>query len=299
MLSGSAMWNWQVTPVLSLTNSVRFDSLGLYWNGPFVAYPPNVTGAPTQADYNNRAIGTVSYNSGLVYKPTDVDTIRVLASRGVQAPSLLDFADFGYGTTFSAPYALYLRPSFLDNYEVSYDRKVDVINSSVHVAVFHQIATGLLEYAFINAGSSIENGVELELKGSADSGLRWNAGYTYRAISDHISMNPTAGTNLIDFADGTPASKLTAGFGYSTGAYEFDVLSRWQSRYIDFTLNNNYLPAKTPIASYFELNARIGYHLTDDLIVAVSGEGLTQAKQIQTSGLPVERRIFLTATDNL
>lgn len=295
--SGSAMWNWQITPKLAMMNSARLDHLGLYWDGP---YPTVPAGAPTKDDYNNHTITTVSYNSGLVYKVTDVDTVRILAGRGVQVPSLLAFSYLANGGTQvvgAGPYAIHLNPSYQDSFEIGYDRRISEINSTLRLTAFHLVSTNLLQYAKLNSGSSIENGVEIELKGKSASGFRWNASYAFKSVSDHVYLPIAVATNLINFKDGTPKSRLIGGAGYSFDNFEIDLDGRWQSKYIDwYTVGFSSTPHPTTVKSYFTLNARVGYNVTDYLSVALSGTALTQSTQIQTAGYPVERRLYFTTT---
>lgn len=301
--SAGAMWNWQITDKMSLMNSVRFDDMHTYWTGPYLTFPSTVTNAPTKADYNNHAIDTISYNSGLVYKISPKDTVRVLAGRGVQVPSQLALVDFGSAQsgTNSAQYGLYLKPSYQDNYEIVYDRKVDEINSTLRFTLYHQVATNLLQYATTNSGSSIQNGLEVELKGSSPSGLRWKASYAYRQVSDKIGLPVGAGSNVLNFEDGTPKSKAIFGLGYSFDKFDFDVQGRWQSKYVDWTNVNAGFGSLMPVTidPYLTLNARIAYRLNDYFTLAVSGSELTAPTQVQTGGLPIERRLFVTATADL
>jgi len=301
VLSGSAMWDWQISPKWSLTNSLRFDHLVTYWDGQFATYPVGLKGTPpTLADYNNHTIDAVSYNSGLVYKMSDVDTFRLLAGHGVQVPSLLDLSNLGTGATVgAAPYSLYLKPSYQDNYEIGYDRKLAEINSTLHLAVFHKVSTNLLQYAKVNSGSSIETGFELGLKGQSASGLRWNGSYTYRSVSDHVGIAAGTGTNLIDFQNGTPKSKVVAGLGYNFKKFEIDLQGRWQSSYVDW-YNINYAMAVHPttIKAYPVLDARVAYNFTPGLSLAVSGTAVTKTQQVETGGLPVERRLYVTVAES-
>ena len=80
--SGSAMWDWQISPSVSLTNAVRFDHFMLNQTGYLV--PP--VGFPASA-YNQRTIDQPSFNIGLVWKATGLDTFRLLGARGLQLPA--------------------------------------------------------------------------------------------------------------------------------------------------------------------------------------------------------------------
>lgn len=298
--SAGAMWNWQITDKLSLMNSVRFDDMRLYWEGPYPTFRNTVTNAPTLADYNNKVNDTITYNSGVVYKFSPNDTFRVLAGRGVQVPSQLAMVNFGSATsgTNAPAYGLFLKPSYLDNYEIGYDRRLDDINSTLRLTVYHQVITNLLQYATKNTGSSNQNGFEVELKGNSPAtGLHWMGSYAYRQVSDHIAVPTGTGSNALDFENGTPKSKIIFGLGYSLDKFDVDFQGRWQSKYVDWA--NALTTGHVPVASYFTFNARLAYRLTEDFTLAVSGSELGTPKQVQSGGLPVERRLFITATESL
>ncbi len=91
--AASVMWNWQITPELSLTNAIRVDDLHLHYSGT----PAAGTGF-TVADYNHATFIVPSFNSGLVFNLTEQDTLRLMLARGVQLPSLVDFGlQFPFG----------------------------------------------------------------------------------------------------------------------------------------------------------------------------------------------------------
>ena len=50
------------------------------------------------------------------------------------------------------------------------------------------------------------------------------------------------------------------------------------------------------IPDYVSVDARIAYHVTDNLTLAFSGQNLLQSPQKQTSAPEVERRVFVTAS---
>jgi iron complex outermembrane receptor protein len=74
------MWDWAITPSLSITNAVRGDLLMMKREG---AISPQA--GLSNADWN-RDLRTFSFNSGLVWRATQDDTVRLLAARGVQVP---------------------------------------------------------------------------------------------------------------------------------------------------------------------------------------------------------------------
>ena len=185
-----AMWDWQIAPWVDLTNAVRLDYLELHDNGPLIPTPGR-----SVADYNNTTITGPSFNSGLVFKVSDLDTVRVTAARGLQVPSLLDFGiqigGFGY-YYLGAPY---LQPVAVWDAELAYDRTLPMLGATFTSAVFFQRNTDLLAPAggtpFVpvgdivgsapaNIGSSNEIGVEVGLRGKTQGGVRWNVSYQVR-----------------------------------------------------------------------------------------------------------------------
>lgn len=295
--SVSAMWNWQITPQLSLTTAVRGDELELNRQ----AAGPTYTGY-TNADYDRVSLFEPSYNLGLVYQPTDVDTLRLMAARGVGVSSLAEIGD-QYGGNPN------LRPTIVDNYELDYDRQVPRIDSVVRTGVFYQANRDLLvalegpkpvaDYLppSQNIGSANEFGIEIGIKGHNEAGFRWNASYSFESVTEHVIANqaPVPDT-AFDYMRGTPQSVIILGTGYAHEKWEFDVFARYQSEYRDYfgAIYGN-LESKL-ISNYVTANARIGYKLRDNIVLALSASQFNAATLDTTAALPTERRIIASFT---
>jgi iron complex outermembrane receptor protein len=304
--SASAMWDWQILPQLTLTNALRFDRLGLRYDG---------TTAPGDrysiSNYNDAVLTEPSFNSGLVYKPTDDDTVRLLAARGIQAPSLLDL---GFQASYHIggfPVAFIGSPDLsaasVMNFEIDYDRTLSP-STTLRAAVFDQNtndllasalntplapgAGGLVSYSE-NVGNSTADGAEIELKGAIEQGVRWSVSYSYISISDHLILSSTIGlSGLLDYAHGSPESVVDAGLGYSWDRFDADAQARWQSQFVDFEPTVGGGAEPFTVDDYVTMNARIGYRITDSLTLAVTGDELLQSRIFETAGLPVDRRIM-------
>jgi iron complex outermembrane receptor protein len=307
--AASAMWIWQITPELALTNAVRFDHLALRYAGspvPGIRY--------TIADYNAARLSELSFNSGLVFKPTDSDTFRLLVARGIQAPSLVDFGLQTTNNMAGFPVSFIGNPALsaakMMNYEFDYDRSITSINSILRTAVYHQKtddlltsavnaplapgAGGLVSYAQ-NIGSSSATGGELGLKSARDSGIRWSASYGFIFMTDHFSIGtPGSSSGLLDYDEGSPASVVNVGAGYSWNRFDVDAHIRWQSRFTDFnpTAMGGVQPLR--VDNYVALNTRIAYRATDKVTLALTGDQLAQPRIFEAAGTPAERRVFLT-----
>ena len=312
--AANAMWNWQMTPDVALTNSVRVDHMTFTYRGPV---DPSVL-LYNAADYNSRPITEPSFNSALVYKPTMLDAFRFSVARGVQAPDFYAlFPEPVSPTPFSNVVNSFqgtpnLKPTVSMNYEVDYDRGLPRLDSTAELALFYQSSRNVLAppgdagisdtnnngYAG-NIGGSTSIGGELSLKGSNDGGWRWKTAYSLAFIRDHYSVNqnPGAPDSSVDSQRGTPTSSVILGLGRSWGDFEADVMGRWQSHYDDIALANtlNSL-ARYRIENYFTFDARLGYKLNDSLTLAVSGQQLNQDHIRQTAGPALERRALGTVS---
>ena len=314
--AASLMWDWQMTPSLALTNAVRVDHLLLHFAGTLLP-----TSGLTTAAYNATTLTEPSFNSGLVWKLTDEDTLRLSLARGVQLPTLLEYA-LQVPAGLYNPFVSYagrpdLAPSIVWNAEVDYDRGRPAIGSVLRTALFAQRIDDIISWPFgallsfsavhapvffsDNVGYSTAAGMELELKGHADSGFRWNARYALVSTTNHtpLGQGPVL-TGTVDYAHSTPDHVLTGGIGYARDNWELDLRSRWQSSYLDFRLN----PARTAlnavnIDNYITMNARIGYRVTDSLTVALTAQQFNQSQLVETAGPPVQRQIILSMSAHL
>lgn len=306
--AASVMWNWQITPHLSLTNAIRSDTMALRFSGTLA---PG-TGV-SAASYNQGGFTASSFNTGLVFEASEHDTVRLLIARGVQLPSLVDFGIQGPINTFG-PIAVVgnpnLRPMIVQTIELDYDRNLPAWNSTLRSALFLARSDAIIAHPFaapltfgptgqpmllaVNVGHSEAIGGEIGLNGQAPSGLRWNASYAFVSTTNHTLLNsgpvPTAG---MDYALSTPRHVLTGGLGYSRDRWELDLTARWQSSYRDFQgLGRDFLLQEVEIRNYITFNARIGFRLTDNVTLALSAQQFNTSRLYQTAGTPVERQVI-------
>jgi len=308
--AGSMMWDWRISPTLSITNAVRVDSLHLDYSGT-----PAAGSGLTSADYNNTGFDVVSFNSGVVYQPTDKDTIRLMVARGVQVPSLIDFG-LQLPVNTVGPVVVAgnpdVHPTIVYNLELDYDRAIPVIESTLRTALFAQrnedlISEPLSTPAVIgplglplllanNVGSSNAVGMELDLHGHAPSGVRWNLSYAFVSTTNDTTLNRgSVVTSPINYARSVPVNMVSAGIGYTRGRLELDLMGRWQSSYLDFEAASGGTSLQpVNISDYLQLNARIGYRLTDNLYISGTVQQFNESRIMQTAGPPVERRAIVT-----
>jgi outer membrane receptor for ferrienterochelin and colicins len=305
LYSVSGMWNWNITPTVSLTNALRLDNVELGRNGDVPS------GYPFSNSDWDRHIREWSFNTGIVWKATGSDTLRALASRGVQLPNLAHFGAFLLTAPGRVTGSPLINPTIVTNYELNWDRALPGINAQFRAAAFYQrsedfttvsavvipVVSGQPYRAAANVGNSSGLGLELALKGAFGPDWRWGANYRYENIADDFSASAIGGTRFIDFQHGTPKHVVKTNLGWARGRWEADVYLYYQSA----TDGLEALPFAvgtflTPIGAYVSTDARVAYRLTDWATLSVSGQNLLQSPQKQTSGPAVERRVFATIT---
>ena len=302
-VAGSLMWEWRILPWLVLTNAGRIDDLSLDHRGTQFT-------VPGVGDlYHGVSIVEPSFNSGVVMKLGDYDTVRLTAARAAQLPSLVDF---GYVLDLGAAVVAGnsdLRPAPVMNYEVDYDHVLTSLSSTLRLSLFAQQSassigspfgssivvtpTGVVVFAARNFGGSSEAGGELGIKGSNLAGLRWEASYSLAAVHDDSARADLLHAPSVSYQRQTPTHSIIVGGGYSWHRFDLDAHLRWQSHFNDFVLD---LPTRgfkeVTVANYVTLDTRLGYRVNDRIGLAVLVQQLNRQSIVETGGVPVARRVL-------
>jgi outer membrane receptor for ferrienterochelin and colicins len=297
--SASAMWNWQIFPDLSWTSALRFDSVSYDSKlAKSSTRQTSIAGAPLQIDQ-------WSFNAGLVWNATASDTLRLIASRGVQLPNLVQVWDAAAGQAEVSDPTLRLRPSSVTNVEVLWNRHFTAINARMQVGVFHQETTDVIStgsgtvdvpgspgMAPANVGSSQATGLEIGWNGQLFATWTWSVSYRFELINDNY-VKGTGRTDLVNYEDTTPQHVAKAGLGWTSGPWEANAYMHFQSESAGL---RRFGPGRllVPIQPFTSIDARLAYRLTDQFLLAISGQDLFNAQQQQTSGPNVERQFFVT-----
>jgi iron complex outermembrane receptor protein len=301
--AASGMWSWKITPAIALTNAFRIDHLVLGRDGYL---PP---GYPfVDADWN-RSFTVPSFNSALVVKPSNTDSVRFMVSRGTQLPSLNTSGAFLVVTPFlKISGTPFLNPSTVTNYEIGWDHSLAGPHLLFRASAFHQsnqdvqaIGGGYIPTAsgpYItgsNIGSSTANGLELGLKGTLASHLRWSIAYRPEKITDHFLPFAQHAAADTDFEHTTPRHLLKAHLGWANERWECDGFLQYQSVNQGLPDNDgNPGPLLVQIPAFAAIDGRVAYKLNQRITWSASGQNLTHASQMQTSGPAVERRLLGT-----
>jgi outer membrane receptor for ferrienterochelin and colicins len=304
--AAGGMWSWKITPTLSLTNAFRIDHLLHGRDGVFLPGSPF-----SNADWG-RTFTEPNFNSGLVWRPNDTDSVRITVSRGTQIPSLVaSGALLVIVPQFTFTGSPLLNPTVVTNYEFGWNHVLTGPSLEFRGAFFHQhnqdlvgLSGGYLNtsagpyYLTSNVGDSDGNGLDLELRGTLRKSYRWSLDYRPEWISDDLVPAAQNGVAYVDFQHTSPVELVKANLGWANAKWELDGYLHYQSmtRALQPTLNAR--TALIPIAGFVSLDSRIAYNLNNRLVWSVSGQNLSHASQVQTGGPAVERRVLGTMSFN-
>ncbi|MBI0539462.1 TonB-dependent receptor [Roseomonas sp. KE2513] len=298
--AAGGMWNWSISPDVEWTAALRYDHIWLKAHGydsPFFPFGDR--------DYD-RNYGTLSWNAGLVWRATDVDTVRVLAARGVGIPSYFDTGtrtlapSLGHATVGSPN----LKPNTVDDYEVGYSRQIGAINGRAGATAFYQINRGMNASlgSFPNATSSLTMlpaiipynldsshayGAELSASGRALEQFDWGIEYRLAVVEEGERQS------YANFDRASPRNLVSARLGWGRGPLRADLFSRYSSIMEGYrATERGVLPVK--VSDYASVAARVAYKLTDQATIALEGSNLLHERKRQSIGAEAERRFYLS-----
>ncbi len=307
----SGMWNWAISDAFSVDAALRSDNLSLKRTGTFPA------GYPLANNANwDRKISKISYNAGAVWRVDDKDTLKAMAAQGVQLPTLVELGglqltipETGYNLAYMGN--PFLQVAVVKNYELSYDHSFT--NVRVGLRAFTQTTDNLkgqpngteifqaptmTSYPAVswqNVGNSKMSGVELTASGKLNGGYHWSGDYTTTDVKDTAFTGHNLAVNKADYSATTPKGRGNAALGWAGGQWSVDGYVHYTSAFESYGLATG---ALTPIKAYTTLAANIGYAVTPQMTVALSGQNLGNAHQVQTTGLRVPQTVFLTLSGN-
>jgi len=272
-MAASAMWDHAITKDLSLLNAARIDHFSMNRSGPFL---PGTTF--TNSNYNERSIVDWSFNSALVYRPTQLDSIKVMAARGLSLPSLTEFGIMNKinagPMTINSVGNPNLEPTRVMHYELSYERQIQDLAGSGRLALYHQDIDKIrdlgelsqatlvgyfpptLQSTYINVGNARVNGLEAELKGQLGSGWHWGVNYSFETVNEDLGID-----RYHNYTLSTPNHKANATLGWQQGKWEADT----HIRYVSHTQMAQEDAAGTyglyPVKAVYAVTQRVAYNI--------------------------------------
>ena len=269
----SGMWLHAFNENLTWLNAARLDRFMFNRTGTILP------GSPYNPDDYDRSFTGTSFNSAMVYRMSQLDSVKLMAARGLQLPSLTEL-----GATIKtevAPVNMitlgnpFLTPSVTMHYEASYERQFPALGTSGRMAVYHQDVKNLRDIGtpkplpfipllflttYENIGDVRLNGLEVEGSGKFLGDWRWSANYAYEKV-----RNQNFNSTLKNFAQTTPRHKVNLSIGWSKGPWETGAFVRYVSSanlFEQVGLGKYSLQESGPV---WALSQRVAYQLTPQL----------------------------------
>jgi iron complex outermembrane receptor protein len=302
VIAGSVMWSWQLSPALALTNALRIDQLILGRDG---ATPQGYPFSDSQWD---RTLSEPSYNSGLVWKLGYDDTLRLMAGRATLLPNLVELGSLlaqepGVGISGTPT----LSPTVVDNYEIDWDRDLPQWRARLRTALFYQFTHDLIAVTGAvlpgatgvyvtpqNLGDSNALGTSFTFNARLLEHWRWGANLSLEHLRDSFSSAAATNADLAEPRLETPKLLANANLGWSAGRWESDAYVLYQTRTVGLSSNGVTAARQVSVPAFASVDARVARTLGRHFTLALSGQNLLHAQQLQTSGEPTQRRWLAT-----
>ncbi|MGH1456011.1 MAG: TonB-dependent receptor plug domain-containing protein [Alphaproteobacteria bacterium] len=293
----SGMWNWKINPKLEFTNALRGEHLRLKRSGLETGGLYNKNG------FFDKRLTEFSYNSSLVWNPDHQNTLRLMTSRGIQPPALVDF---GFYLPLPAFGILYTgnpnqTSTILTSYEIGYERQIEKINGKAFANLFFQQTQDIKYLGATQTGTTLHGnnighsktyGIELGARGKIGTNWNWDASYLYQDVDDNLDFGESTD---YDGEEWTPQNTIKAHIGYEKDNWEADLYGVYVSSY---KMNEpvTFSTADTLSGDAISVSANLGYNFDNGLKLSISGQELGHQATQQTSGLKAERRVFLSVS---
>lgn len=282
----SGMWDHIVNDKLTLTNSVRFDHM------TYEKSKDQTVGDSLPKEKFDQTFDAVSFNSGAVYKLSDLETLRFSAGRGIHLPSLMEiggdsdsFVDFVGNPD--------LNPEILWSAEAGYTRVLPQVQGKIKSTLFYQyvedyisktiqpIGVGDAEFGAENTGSSESIGLELAYDAKYNQNVGYGSSYTFTYVKDHPDV-----ANAMFEEDNSNSHKVAVWSDYQKDKFNAYAEAIWTSA-VDYRAQANILGdpvVEGKVDSYITLNANLSYDITKQAKVSLSGYNLLDKHNEYASG---------------
>ncbi|WND02959.1 TonB-dependent receptor [Temperatibacter marinus] len=322
----SALAEHALSDATTITGSLRYDSLDSYSTANNFAL----------TNFTNSDFGTlneISVNIGVTHKFSETDTVKLMYARGFQSPNLFELGgqviDVGNSGVFTGIGALGGQPnlnSTIDTqYEIQYLKSLESLNGKLNVSVFLRDEKDLIGAAITgelystneptvpfyagttNVGDAETWGLEIDLSGETDNGIRWAARYGYASTSEDLEQTGLVLSSLYPFVplgyeDRSSKHILTGLIGYEKDAFTIDAIVQYKSGFTSIKDFIN-LPAfgLDPYGSvdgFWTANLSARYQINESVSVFASGENLLEKRHNQSvnSTMIAERRVWAGLT---
>lgn len=290
------MWDWSINKSMSLTTSLRYDSVSISKEGfnPVELFPT----FPFTNELQSRDIADFSYNVGWVYKATNGGTLKVMAARGIGLPSMIDV---NLTSVFAIPQpgggvaniiiggSHELDATVVQNYEISWDQHFKERGIDLHAGMFFQTqddmkaatsrpefdpVSGLVFGRIDNIGSSQMQGLETSLQGHFNENAYWRVNYTYTRIEDDFPLNTGVPYFFpAQFERAVPDHRLSINTGYESDNWLFDVQAHYTND-MEHLFGNFPIYTDGDVPGHLRVDAHYAYTFVDALTVSLRLQNL-------------------------
>lgn len=287
--SASGLWYWNINPDLALSVAGRYDHVQSDFDGTVLGSTPY-----SESEYNN-VYDEFGYNLGLLYKVTDIDSLRFTAAKGVDLPSA-----FEVGLQAPAAVSTYGNPNLdvsdVHDFQIGYERSIAQLNGAFEANVFYQRINELQGFAALSPtvqvtsglGDSEAYGFDLTLDGETDNQIRWGVNYSYTQIDD--------GEGNDTYEDLNSVHMVNANIGYSPNdKWDMDLYASYESEFDSERDVGNVLNATKEVDPDVILDARIAYKPMDKLTVSLNGQALFGENEQSAYGEDSDTQLFIRA----
>lgn len=306
VVAASAMVDWRPSDRVSVTLAGRIDHLKLRQVGT-----PLMPALNDAADYD-RSLTSPSFNAALLIDLDEASQLRINGGRGVQSPSLVDFALRAPIVSAPVPFPAFatgdpaINPAMIWSAELGYLRQITPALNVAATLFFNRVdgviatpgnepiydvrisASGPLIAARIgNAGAFETRGIELAASGTMTPHLHWNANYSWLDTSQDSFFPAYA----ISPRDSTPRHSAKGELSYRDDHWLLSARAQYRSATRQFAFSVAGDQIAIPLADTLALDARLGWRVTSKLDLTVAGENLTAAAAAWGSPIPAERRV--------
>jgi iron complex outermembrane receptor protein len=295
VLALTSMWNWRVTPTVSLTNAVRIDKWQLGREG-FLP-PEYVEDFGLTNEVWDISRDEISFNTGLVWQMSDSASLKFATGRARQLPNLLslggDFSEFLGFFFLGTPW---LEPTNVSHYELDWERRLPEAGMRLTLGVFRGDTTDVQSTFFGNLGSSETQGLEALVSGDHGDRWGWDIGVVLQDVNDDLSSAFPAEFTLVDFERTTPERIVNGHVSWTRDRWEVDGYIRYESAALGLRGPNpgDFTSSLVAVPGHVAVDARLGYALGERVRLALTGRNLTRSSQRETSAPEVERQVFAT-----
>ena len=293
--SASGLWYWTPTDKLALSTAVRYDHVQADFDGSVaLGGGPHPSNPFSNDEFSNR-YDEFGYNFGLLYKLTDIDTVRFNAAKGIDLPSSAEMATQFAGVLYANPN---IQASDVHDFQLGYERQLEYFQGSFKTTAFYQLIN---EMQYIttsttaNVGDSKVYGIELSLDGQTDNNIRWGISYSYSNVEDDFNGQH----ENLDYDDSNSDHMIKAQLGYSPNEkWDMDVFAAYES---DYDAIRSVISGATTVDTNFAVDtevivdARVGYKPTDKWTLSLNGQALFGDNQQSAYGEDVDTQLFFRA----